>query len=146
MRFMACEFEMTRRVEFAETDQAGIVHFTQFFRYMEATEHAFLRSLGLTVDSRRSGYGWPRVHAWCEYRKPLRFEEEFLVRLLVRAVRHKAIEYGFLFQRDGAEIARGGLTVVCVQEHQGQMRAAALPAAVRARLEAAPAHRWPGKD
>ncbi len=28
-------FVTTRRVEFIDTDMAGIVHFTNFFRYME---------------------------------------------------------------------------------------------------------------
>ena len=43
---MPYEFKHIRRVEFAETDMAGIVHFSNFFRMMEATEHAFFRSLG----------------------------------------------------------------------------------------------------
>ena len=40
---MACEHRLQRRVEFSETDAAGIVHFSNFFRYMEGAEHAFLR-------------------------------------------------------------------------------------------------------
>ena len=46
---MAFEFKLTHRVAFAETDMAGIVHFSNFFRYMENTEHAFYRSLGWSV-------------------------------------------------------------------------------------------------
>ena len=38
-------FEIQRHVEFYETDMAGIVHFSNFFRYMETCEHAFVRSL-----------------------------------------------------------------------------------------------------
>jgi len=38
---MPYEFKHTRRVEFAETDMAGIVHFSNFFRMMESTEHAY---------------------------------------------------------------------------------------------------------
>jgi hypothetical protein len=38
---MACRFEITERVQFSETDMAGIVHFSNFFRYMERVEHAF---------------------------------------------------------------------------------------------------------
>ena len=49
------EFKLTRRIEFAETDMAGIVHFANFFRMMEATEHAFFRSLGFFHP--RSGSG-----------------------------------------------------------------------------------------
>ena len=40
---MPCEFKVVRRVEFSETDMAGIVHYSNFFRYMEAAEHGFFR-------------------------------------------------------------------------------------------------------
>ena len=39
----------SRRVEFCDTDMAGIVHFANFFRWMESAEVEFLRSLGLSV-------------------------------------------------------------------------------------------------
>ena len=47
---MTTEFSISRRVEFSETDLAGIMHFTNFYRWMEICEHEFLRSLGLSVD------------------------------------------------------------------------------------------------
>ena len=46
---MSYEFQITRRVEFSETDLAGIMHFSNFFRFMESAEHAFFRSLGFSV-------------------------------------------------------------------------------------------------
>ena len=52
---MAHEFTLTRRVEFSETDMAGIVHFSNFFRFMESAEHAFFRSLGFSVAGSRDG-------------------------------------------------------------------------------------------
>ena len=36
-------YRTTRRVEFRDTDAAGIVHFSAFFFYMESVEHEFLR-------------------------------------------------------------------------------------------------------
>ena len=52
---MAYEFKVRRRVEFSETDMAGIVHYSNFFRYMEAAEHAFFRSLGLSIHKQPGG-------------------------------------------------------------------------------------------
>ena len=49
---MAYEFRTKRRVEFADTDMAGIIHFTSLFRYMEETEHAFFRSLAWSIIGR----------------------------------------------------------------------------------------------
>ena len=46
---MPCEFKVVRRVEFSETDMAGIVHYSNFFRYMETAEHGFFRRLGYSV-------------------------------------------------------------------------------------------------
>ena len=37
------EFRLQRRVQFYETDAAGIVHFSWFFRYLEEAEHALWR-------------------------------------------------------------------------------------------------------
>ncbi|MEQ2009187.1 MAG: acyl-CoA thioesterase, partial [Limisphaerales bacterium] len=48
---MASEFKALRRVEFSETDMAGIVHYSNFFKYMETAEHAFFRSLGFSIIS-----------------------------------------------------------------------------------------------
>ena len=74
---MSTPFHTTRRVEFHETDMAGIVHFSNFFRYMEMAEVEFLRARGLHVswavgDTR---HGFPRVSASCDYLKPARFED-----------------------------------------------------------------------
>ena len=49
---MPYEFKMIHRVEFADTDMAGIIHFASYFRYMEVTEHAFFRSLGFSIYTR----------------------------------------------------------------------------------------------
>ena len=46
---MSESFRSTRRIEFRDTDAAGIVHFSAFFYYMESVEHEFLRQLGLSV-------------------------------------------------------------------------------------------------
>ena len=46
---MPYEFKVQRRVEFSETDMAGIMHYSNFFRFMETAEHAFYRDLGHSV-------------------------------------------------------------------------------------------------
>lgn len=142
---MAHEFRITRRVEFAETDMAGLVHYSNFFRYMEAAEHAFFRSLGHSVvlnqfDPPR---GLPRVHASCDYHHPLRFEDEVEVRLLVAEKRTKALSYVFHFRKLNAdppvEVARGKLTVVCVgHQRDGTLKAIALPREVADQIDVAP--------
>jgi YbgC/YbaW family acyl-CoA thioester hydrolase len=112
---MAFTFVVQKQVEFSETDMAGIVHFSNFFRMMEAAEHAFLRSLGVSVHSTGPAgtTGWPRVKASCDYRKPLRFEETVAIELSIAEVRSRSVCYRFVFRREsGEEVAVGELVVV----------------------------------
>src|SRR5437899_8721805 len=92
---MSTPFVPQRRVEFHETDMAGIVHFSNFFRYMEVAEVEFLRSRGLHVSwhDGPQRYGFPRVSAACDFFKPARFEEELEVIVTVEQVGGKSVTY-----------------------------------------------------
>ena len=139
---MSREFKMTRRIEFAETDMAGIVHFANYFRMMEETEHAFFRSLGFSVHEEFDGrtIGWPRVSALCDFSGPLRFEEEVEIHLIVTEVRTRSIRYQFVFRRlpDSLEVARGAVATVCstVDRLTGKLAAMPIPERIRERLTA----------
>jgi YbgC/YbaW family acyl-CoA thioester hydrolase len=141
---MPYEFKHTHRVEFAETDMAGIVHFSNFFRMMEAAEHAFFRSLGFTIHGHEndSTVGWPRVSASCDYRAPLRFEEEVEIHLIVAEVRSRSIRYQFIFRKvaDGLEVARGNVAAVCatVDKASGKLVPMLIPDRIRAFITPAP--------
>lgn len=141
---MASEFVLTRSVEFSETDMAGIMHYSNFFRYMEAAEHAFFRSLGYSVAARPGApkVGWPRVHASCDYHRPLRFEDQVEVRLRVLEKKSKALTYEFVFRKLGGpapeEVARGRLTVVCVVHHpDGSLKATVIPEEIARQIQVA---------
>lgn len=143
---MAARFEYRRRVNFHETDMAGIMHFSNFFRLMEEAEHAFMRSLGRSVHPVDDpGVGWPRVHASCDFKRPLRFEDEVVVEVVVEEVRSKAVRYLFRFWVGTEEVATGRVTAVHVRRGEGggtaggatTMKAAAIPETLRAALEVA---------
>jgi acyl-CoA thioester hydrolase len=143
---MSYEFKVVRRVEFSETDMAGIVHYSNFFRYMETAEHGFFRALGYSVvmDQTDPPVGWPRVHAECEYRQPLRFEDEVEIHMLVSEKKSKSLSYLFKFRKLNGpmpvEVARGSLTVVCVvKQSDGRMSSAHIPKAFADKIEVAPA-------
>jgi YbgC/YbaW family acyl-CoA thioester hydrolase len=144
---MPSEFRLTRTVEFAETDMAGIMHFANFFRWMEACETAFYRSLGLPLISFVPGrvVGWPRVSVSCDYRAPLRFNDEVEVRLFVKKVGPRSVAYVFQFRKAGVLCAQGEVTAVCVTaDDLGGMVAAPIPAQVRAQLQVAPPAAYTG--
>ena len=142
---MPYEFKAIRRVEFSDTDMAGIMHYSNYFRFMETAEHAFFRSLGLSIASTGNGapIGWPRVRAECAFSSPLHFEDEVEIHLLVREKRSKSLSYLFKFRKlndpRAVEVARGVLTVVCVK-HQpgGKMRACSIPRSLADQIQTAP--------
>jgi YbgC/YbaW family acyl-CoA thioester hydrolase len=143
---MGYEFKAIRRVEFADTDMAGIMHYSNFFRFMETAEHAFFRSLGFSIvtDKVEPPVGWPRVRAQCDFKAPLRFEDEVEIHLLVSEKKSKALSYVFKFRKLNAtppqDVARGALTVVCVRRRRdGSMAACNIPPVVARKIEVAPA-------
>ncbi len=142
---MSYEFKMIRRVEFADTDMAGIVHFSNFFRMMEVAEHAFFRSLGFSIHGPDPAgtTGWPRASATCDYFRPLRFEDEVEIHLLVAEVRSRSIRYEFVFRKpnESGEIARGKVATVFagVEKATGKLAARPIPEEIRAKITAAPA-------
>jgi len=133
---------ITRRVEFCETDLAGIMHFSNFFRFMETVEHDFYRQLGLKLVTKNedgSSIGWPRVSASCDYKRPLKFEDEVDVTLKVAKKTEKAITYDFIFRKKGEEqeTARGSVTIVCCSFREGRMQATFIPKDFSDKLEVA---------
>ncbi len=119
---MAEIFQTSRRVEFRDTDAAGIVHFSVFFAYMEQAEHELLRHLGLSVVSEMNGktISWPRVSATCDYRRAIRFEQEVTIHVWVQRLGNTSATYGFKFQLDDETVAEGHVTSVCCQIESGQ--------------------------
>jgi 4-hydroxybenzoyl-CoA thioesterase/acyl-CoA thioester hydrolase len=126
-------FSTTRRVEFADTDMGGIVHFSRYFVFMETAEHQFLEALGTSVALEHEGQalGWPRVAVSCEYRQPARFGDVLDIELDVERRGEKSVTYALRVLCRGRLLASGKTTAVCcVMENGGRPRAIPIPQAV----------------
>src|SRR5262249_8294044 len=112
---MPTVFRTTRHVEFVDTDMAGIVHFSNYFRFMEAAEQEFLRSLNLSVKMDWEGQtiSFPRVSANCDYQRPARFDDVLDIAVWIVKSTGKSVSYAFEFARDGDLLVRGHLGCVC---------------------------------
>lgn len=115
-------FKHSRLIEFRDTDMAGIVHFSNFFAYMEQAEHAFLRSIGLGVICTIDGVeiSWPRVNANCNYRQAIRFEQMIDIEVCIARIGSSSITYEFNFSHEGTPVADGSITVVCCKFRRGE--------------------------
>jgi 4-hydroxybenzoyl-CoA thioesterase/acyl-CoA thioester hydrolase len=131
-------FSLQRRVEFRDTDAAGIVHFSAFFPMMESAEHEALRSLGVSVMQPIDGGGhltWPRVSAKCDYLSAARFEDLLTISVSVRQLGTTSVTYGIEFSREGSAIAKGEITAVCCVWMPGEpLKKTAIPAELRSKL------------
>ena len=131
-------FTYKRRVEFAETDAAGMAHFSVFFRYMEEAEHAAWRAAGLDIFEKHETVSWPRIAAKFDFKAPLKFQDEFEVRTEMGAVTRSTIQWAHVVMRGDTIIGNGTVTAVCVQKNpDGTMKSAPIPEAIISRLRQA---------
>ncbi len=135
------ELLLRRRIEFADTDMAGIVHFGRFFVFMETAEHRFRDELGFPVDRDRADDGtpltWPRVSASCDYRSPARFGDELQIGVRVVEKGRSSLTFAFTFAHDGRTVAEGRVTSVCCRLSP-ELRAVPIPLALAAAIEVLP--------
>ncbi len=136
---MSSTFTTTRLVQFSETDMAGIVHFSCFYKYMEEAEHEFFRSLGLSIMLKQNDgsiIGWPRVSAKCSFKAPARYEDLLEIRLNIERIGVKSLTIQYNFWRDKTLIAQGTMKTVCCLFQQGQeMQSIEIPAMYLGKLE-----------
>lgn len=145
-------FRFRRRVEFAETDMAGIAHFTNYYKWVEAAEAALFEHLGVPLASQANGNlrGWPRVRAEARFKAPVHFSDTVEVELRVMAVDDRRLTFAFAIYNLGAAkcesdtpvleraLAARGEMMTCYVERPlagGTMTSAAMPESWRKTFE-----------
>lgn len=134
---MSTAFITTRRVEFSDTDAAGIMHFVAFFRMMEQAEHDLLRSVGLSVISHdgEAVLSWPRIAAKCEFRSAARFEDVLQIEVRISRLGTTSITFAHRFTHGDREIATGEIAIVCCRMPAGAPpQPMPIPAAIAEKL------------
>jgi acyl-CoA thioester hydrolase len=137
-------FHFKRRVEFSDTDAAGIVHFTSLLQYVEQAEHALFRNLGSSIlvpiaegDSTGAVISWPRVKISVDFHGSARFEQELDVFLAVERLGTKSVTYSFRISRNGQPICSGTSTSVCCQiDHRQSIQSIEIPPKLKEQLRA----------
>ena len=108
---VAMSFKCSFRVRWVDTDVAGVMHYSNFFRYFEACEQEFYRSIGATHGHLREKYKimLPRVEAHCVYKVACKFDDLIEVVMKVREVADKTVTYDFqLYRKDENQLAAEG--------------------------------------
>jgi acyl-CoA thioester hydrolase len=136
---MAELFSTTRRVEFRETDAAGIAHFSAFLCYMEQAEHDLLRTLdwSVMIPHGDSGYiSWPRVHVECDFQGTVQFEDVLDITVHIARLGTRSVTYAFQFICKGRQIASGKTIAVCCHVSTDRsLESIDIPAQLRERFQ-----------
>lgn len=128
---MAYHFIAKHRVEFFETDLAGIVHFANFYRFMEQAEHEFFRALGLKIHGSlpdATVFGWPRVSATCSFKSPAYYEDEIEVCITVLRLTRRSLTTEYEFRRGNVVVAIGEMkTAYCIISVGSKLESVEMP-------------------
>ena len=131
-------FAIRQRVRFGETDAQQVVYYANYLLYAEVGRMAFLREIGVDFagDLGRLGLDLTIGEASVRYRAPLRFDDEFDIKVRVGEIRRASFSLEYDVDRaDGLHCAKVSTVQVIID--RAARRSAAIPAELRARLEAA---------
>jgi acyl-CoA thioester hydrolase len=129
--------EIEERVRYSETDQMGVAHNKSYFEWFEIGRTEFCRRKGIPYrEIEAQGFYLVVVEAFCKYRKPLRYDQTFIIRVTLREATSKKVvfDYEILTKKDRNLLA-SGYTVHIATNARGEV--SPLPTPVLDRISAA---------
>lgn len=135
---MPHQFHYQRKIQWVDTDKAGIIHFSNYFRFMEETETAFVESLPGNSRHWFHDHLCPRVSASCDFKKAVTFGDLLDIYLTIGRLGRTSVTYEFSFRHGSDEVASGKVALVFVQVGEdGAFSPVPVPTALAAALRAA---------
>jgi acyl-CoA thioester hydrolase len=118
--------EVRLRVRYAETDQMGVVYYSNFLVWFEIGRVELLRQLGFDYKTMEIDDDCfiPVVEVNCRYKAPARYDDELIVETHVTGVRGAVLKFRYRITRisDQLLLAEGETTHV-VTDHNMTKRA-----------------------
>ena len=130
-------FAYRQRVRFGETDMQGVVYYANYLLYAEVGRFAFLQHNGFDYrrDLLERGLDFTIASASVRYLSPLRYPDEFDIRVRVGDVRHSSWRFEYLVAKaDGTACAEIETSQVVLDRVTG--RPTRIPPALAERLRA----------
>ncbi len=97
-----------RRVAFADTDAAGVAHFSRLLAMVEEAEHGFFCDRGIPILTKNTA--WPVVRVEVDFAGACRFGDEIEIRLADFQAGKSSMAYAFEAQAGGRVVFSGKMT------------------------------------
>jgi len=118
--------EVRLRVRYAETDQMGVVYYSNFLVWFEIGRVELLRQLGFdykTMEIEDDCF-IPVVEANCRYKAPARYDDELVIVTHVTGVRGAVLKFRYRVVRvSDQQLLAEGETIHVVTDHTLTKRA-----------------------
>lgn len=112
-----------------------MVYFSNFFRFFGKAEEDFYEHLGLLECFGAKDLILPRVEAYCQYKKPARFNDILEIELTIEDLKEKSVKYSFkIYNKKTAELVAEGY-VVAVAVDRRTLKAVQIPEEIAEKLK-----------
>ncbi len=128
--------EVKARVRYSETDRMGVAHNKNYFEWFEIGRTEFCRQKNIPYkEIEKQGYYLVVVESFCQYKKPLGYDDPFLIRVSLEKISSKKVVfvYELVTEKEKKKIA-SGYTVHIVTNAQAKV--CSLPAEILMKLKA----------
>lgn len=84
------------KVRYAETDQMGVVHHSNYFHWFEVGRTEFLDSLGMTYSQvEQEGIFMPLIESHCKYIIGAKYEDKLIIRTKITEIKHARVWFSY---------------------------------------------------
>lgn len=128
------------RVEWGETDTAGIIYYPNYYRWFDRATHELFRAAGMPISElTKVGHAQPIIECGCRFSAPLYYDDLVTVESVVTEVRQRTFRIEHSVRR-GETLAGTGFEVrawvlLGEKEPTGKLNAIAIPAEYAEKLK-----------
>ena len=108
-------FSYIRKAQYHETDQMGIIHHSNYIKWMEEARIEFLKSNGINYkEIEKEGIVSPVVEVNVKYLRPVEFDDAIEIRITLTKYSGVVIEFNYEFyNRMKDEISANAISKHC---------------------------------